>query len=339
MRAVLLLCCLLGAAQACTDLYMNFTDFRLSARTLDLGLMSNWTITSWPTSASLLDEEQQIDNPPLAFWPSKFGALGITANWFGDEHYGFPSLFADSLNERGLSCSLLTLDKTEYQQKSADKTNVFAGLFCFYAVQNYESVHDLQQSLPSIAIWGPDALAQHFVVRDSSGASLVIELVGGMQYVYLDSNDGIGGYGITTNEPTFDFHLTNVAHYEWKRGLARQAVAVPGNFYPEERFLRTHMVRSGMQQMGLMDTHDFQQAFSLTTQVLNTVTVPQGYQWGTDSGSSEGDADHSNWGLVRDHAEPAIYWRDASNPTFRKISLAPLLQGGKRRAMQLESGP
>lgn len=32
---------------------------------------------------------------------------------------------------------------------------------------------------------------------------------------------------------------------------------------------------------------DFQQAFSLTVQVMNTVTVPQGDQYGTDSGSGE----------------------------------------------------
>lgn len=52
----------------------------------------------------------------------------------------------------------------------------------------------------------------------------------------------------------------------------------------------------------------FQQAFSLTVQVMNTVTVPQGDQYGTDSGSGEGNADHSCWGLVRDHQEPALYW-------------------------------
>ena len=62
----------------------------------------------------------------------------------------------------------------------------------------------------------------------------------------------IGQVGVFTNEPTFDWHQQNIEHYEWKRTLARQAVAIPGNFYPEERFLRVHMVKTGMQQMGLM---------------------------------------------------------------------------------------
>jgi hypothetical protein len=40
------------------------------------------------------------------------------------------------------------------------------------------------------------------------------------------------------------------------------------------RFLRIHMVKAGMEESGDADTTDFQQAFSLATQVLNTVTVP-----------------------------------------------------------------
>lgn len=74
---------------------------------------------------------------------------------------------------------------------------------------------------------------------------MYILVVNGQKMIYLDLNDVKSGYGITTNEPYFDFHLQNINHYEWKRTLARQAVAIPGNFYPEERFLRVHMVKSG----------------------------------------------------------------------------------------------
>lgn len=63
-----------------------------------------------------------------------------------------------------------------------------------------------------------------------------------------------------------------------------------GNFYPEDRFLRVHMVKHGMQDMGLMQkssndmekeydeevSTSFQTAFALTVQVLNTVMVPEG---------------------------------------------------------------
>lgn len=336
--------CLVAWCQACSDIYMNFTEHRLSTRSMDLGTQVNWTITTWPKK--IREGTPLKGDPPSAFWPIKYGSVGISGNWFTDEHYGFPSFFADSLNERGLSCSLLMLVGTQYQKRSDDKTNIFAGVFCHYVVQTFESVTDLQQALPNIAIYGPDVLAQHFVIRDSTGSSLVVECINGEQRVYLDRNDNVDGFGIMTNEPTFDWHLENIKHYQWKRTLARQSVAVPGNFYPEERFLRAYMMKEGMQAMGLMSTpaYAYQTAFAYSVQVLNTVSVPMGNQYGTDSGdsgSSEGEGDHTVWGVVRDHKNSILYWRDATNPTFRKLALkdVDLSVRGDKKSMQLESGP
>jgi choloylglycine hydrolase len=282
----------------------------------------------------------------LAAWSSPIGTLGVTANWFGDEIYGFPSLFGDSLNEKGLSCSLLTLINSQYEEKASDKLNVFAGLFCHYVATNYDSVITLQTALQDIRIWGPDALAQHFVVRDATGASLVIECVDGVKRVYLDKNDGTSGYGIMTNEPGFDYHLESIKHYEWKRTLSRQAVAIPGNFYPEERFLRVHMVKSGMQDEGYFNSNasiSYQQAFSLTSQVLNVITVPMGQQYGTDTGESSGEGsnpDHSVWGVIRDHSTPALFWRDSGNPTFRRLLLRDMdfSEKADRKAIKMQEG-
>jgi len=281
----------------------------------------------------------------LVTWSAKYGSIGLTSNWFGDDAWLAIAFFGDTLNEKGLSCGTLALVGTKYQEKSLVKDNVFAGLFCHYAAQNFESVLDLQRVLPTVAIYGPDALAQHFIVRDAAGLSLIIEVMDGRQHVYLDKNDGTQGFGIMTNEPTYNWHVQNVQHYEWKRDLERQAVAVPGNFYPEERFLRTHMIKAGMQQAGLMDkVTDFKQAFALTVQVLNSVSVPEGDQYGTDTGMSSGEGesgDHTKWAVVRDHLQPAIYWRDSGNPTFRSIRLSDvdLSAGAKQLFLPLESGP
>lgn len=58
--------------------------------------------------------------------------------------------------------------------------------------------------------------------------------------------------------------------------------------------------------------------------------------------TGEGNGDHSCWGLVRDHKEPALYWRDATNPTFRKISVKQVLaapHGPRKHALKMETGP
>lgn len=296
---------------ACSDFMMNFSSSGLvmSGRTMDLGSTANWTITSWPVH----NREQLPDPEGLqgARYTSKFGTVGITGNWLGDDKYGFYSLFGEAINEKGLTCGQLTLVGSEYQMPSVGKTNVFFGVFCKWATQLFDNVEDVHNALENVAIWGPEILSEHFVLRDANGASLVVELIDGEQHLYLDFNDGESGYGIMTNEPSFDWHLKNIEHYEWKRTLSRQAVSVPGSWYPDDRFLRIHMVKSGMQEFGLNNAPTYQEAFSLTAQVLNVVTVPYGNQYGTDTGEASGEGsnpDHTMWGITRDHSTPALYW-------------------------------
>lgn len=302
----------LTGAGACSDFIMNFQSpaVVLSGRTMDLGSTTNWTISTWPVGEVVYT----VDPPKHSGhkWTSVYGTMGISGNWLGDDRFGVYALFGDSLNEKGLSCGMLTLINSKYQEPSADKHNVFYGVFCKWATQNFATVLEVKDALPGIAIWGPPILSEHFTLRDATGASLVIELVDGLQKVYLDLDDGKSGFGIMTNEPEFDYHVTNVKHYEWKRGLARQAVPVPGSWYPEERYLRIHMVKSGMKDLGLLTkADDYQQAIALVTQVMNTVTVPYGNQYGTDTGDASGEGsnpDHTMWGIIRDHSTPALYW-------------------------------
>lgn len=332
--------------EGCSDYYMKFKEesFKLSGRTMDLGATNNWTISTWPAGMDngFTSDDESI--PPSFRWTSKYNAIGISGNWFGDSRKLFPSLFGDGLNDQGLSCGMLTLVDSKYEDLDVNKKNIFFGTFCQYAVQMYASVTEAAEAMDSITIYGPDILQEHFILRDATGASLVIEMVDGKKNLYLDLNDdGETGFGIMTNEPELSYHLTNVEHYTWKRSLARQAVAVPGGWYPEERFLRIHMVKSGMEESGDADTTDFQQAFSLTTQVLNTVTVPMGFQYGTDTGENSGEggnADHTMWGVIRDHHEPSIYWRDSYNPTFRRLRLKDIdFKSGEQLMIVLECGP
>ena len=131
--------------------------------------------------------------------------------------------------------------------------------------------------------------------------SLVVETpADGTLHVHDDANDGVTGFGIMTNEPPFEYHIANAQHLAWKRTLVRQAVAVPGSWYPEERFMRVLMTKQAMPPPASL-----QHAVAQAVGVLNTITVPMGEPPGTDSGHHSvelGLADHSLWGVVRDHA-------------------------------------
>ena len=59
--------------------------------------------------------------------------------------------------------------------------------------------------------------------------------------------------------------------------------------------------------------------------VLNTITVPMGSPPGTDSGptsAEHGDFDHTVFGVIRDHASPAFYYRSAYNPSLQRVRLS-----------------
>ena len=71
---------------------------------------------------------------------------------------------------------------------------------------------------------------------------------------------------------------------------------------------------------------------------MNVISVPMGDQYGTDTDEGDSTGDHSVFGLIRDHAGKSIYWRDETNPTFRRVSFDEVDFSG-RKSMKLETGP
>ena len=193
-----------------------------------------------------------------------------------------------------------------------------------------------------VQLWGHGNKGKdytHWVLRDASGMSLVVETpADGTLHLHDDPNDGVAGFGIMTNEPPFEYHLANGRHLAWKRTLVRQAVPVPGSWYPEERFLRVLMAKQPMPP-----PPSLQRAVAQAVAVLNTITVPMGDVPGTDSGPTSAEmglSDHSLFGVVRDHAAKAIYWRSAHNPSLRRLRLSDvdLRKGAAPKQMRVESG-
>jgi hypothetical protein len=67
-----------------------------------------------------------------------------------------------------------------------------------------------------------------------------------------------------------------------------------------------------------------------------------GEQYGTDTGDNSGEGslpDHTNWGVIRDHHNAVLYWRDALNPTFRALRLSDIDWSKGRQSLVMEKGP
>jgi len=326
----------------CSDFYMPTTNtsFRLSVRTMDLGIDGGWNLTSVPRGRVHSSAPQPPVGTALS-WTSKHGYVG-----FSSPKFGFPvdGAIGEAINEKGLSCGALALVPSRMTAASADRPNLHMQYLCQWAVEQYVSVAEVRAALENeVNLYGHGMGGKdytHWVLRDATGMSLVVETPrDGTLHLHDDANDDATGFGIMTNEPAFEYHIANAQHLAWKRTLVRQAVPVPGSWYPEERFIRVLMVKSAMPP-----PLSAQHAVSQAVGVLNTITVPMGSPPGTDSGphSAEmGLADHTLWGVVRDHADPTVYWRSAYNPSLQRLRLADvdLTKGATMRSMAVATGP
>lgn len=326
---------LIRVADSCSNFYMRYTnpDFKISIRTMDVAALDakNWIARSVPrgTQADFMK----------ASWTSQYGYIGFTPK---DSRWSPPGIKSsehvfEGLNERGLSCAILYLagSQCEPQDPLHPEGNVPVEALCKWSLEKFESVMGVKQAMANVSFpCLSDSLHVHYVVQDAQGQSLVIEFTPEGRRLYDDPNDGKTGFGIMTNEPPFDWQLENVRHFEWKRTLARSSAAMPGNFYPDERFLRIHLVKTGLERASQPAT--YREAVADAVSVLNTVTVPLGSIPGTDTEPADEMGDHTQWGIVRDHRRPKIYVRSETNPSFRLIDLEKLDFNPGADAMTLE---
>jgi len=332
---------LLSTALACTDFYMpiNGTQHRISGRTMDLGLDGGWVLSTVPRGLQRTQAANVPASGEAVNWTVRYGNVAFTA-----PKGGFPGIdmVGEAMNEKGLSCGALALVPTVMPPASTTKPNLHTYYVCQYVVDSFASVAEARKGLAQLNLWGHGYEGHdyvHWVLRDATGVSLVLESPQGTVEEFVDANDDQSGFGIMTNEPGFAYHLANVKHLQWKRGLIRQAVSVPGGFYPEERYMRAYMVKSAMPPPASL-----QEAVAQAVGTLNTITVPMGSQYGTDSGKTSGElgeSDHSLWGVIRDHAAPAVYWRSALNPSLQRLRLqdADLAEGATPRTISVTGGP
>jgi len=273
------------------------------ARTMDLGSWEDFELISKPPEDS--------DN---------LGYVGIYPKARHTDKIGIERGVAAGMNTAGLSCDMQTLINSKYPPKPTDKTGVFIGFFCDWALSTFETTGDVKNALLSThSVYGPSVFAQHFSLRDADGKSIVIEFLDEETLIYDDHNDGKEGFGIMTNEPPYPWHVENVKHYEWKKSLAKPLLDAPGAFYPDHRFLRLHSLKGGLEE-----PKSHKDLIMNAVHLLNSVTIPPGSQYGTDSGDGEGEGDHTIFGVVYDHTSLTMYLRSYENQSLQRISLREL---------------
>ncbi len=167
-------------------------------------------------------------------------------------------VLVDGVNEKGLAVGLFYFPGSagymNYTPDDAPRT-LAAWELGSWMLENFASVAEAQDGLADVVVpavvlsqwkFAPEV---HFVVRDETGASIVVEVVGGAIKVHD------APLGVITNSPAYDWHMTNLRNYvnfsmtnvpPVKLGSVTLApfgqgsgmLGLPGDFTPPSRFVR-----------------------------------------------------------------------------------------------------
>lgn len=167
---------------------------------------------------------------------------------------GYP-LYYDATNEKGLSVAGLNFPGNAcYLKKASGKDNVAPFEFIPFILATCKSVADARKALKNMNIYDEDFSRElvhsplHWMIADSKECIVVEPLREGLR---VHDNP----VGILTNNPTFDFHMTNLSNYmsltrsdpannfaeglslaPYSRGMG--ALGLPGDLSSASRFVK-----------------------------------------------------------------------------------------------------
>ncbi|HEX9158193.1 MAG TPA: linear amide C-N hydrolase [Syntrophales bacterium] len=171
-------------------------------------------------------------------------------------------------------------------------------------------------------------------MTDESGASIVIEFKGGEAKIF----DSIG---VITNNPTYDWHTTNIKNYIGLQALSREnavfdgktfnklgngtgAIGLPGDFTPPSRFVRALFFLST--SMPVQQGPD--EAVARAFRILNQFDIPEGSIVATSPTGQGQIQDSTAWTSLSDLKRKRYYFHSQTNRTVRMIELDKLPKEG-----------
>lgn len=317
--------CISSTAPACTGITIKPKDGSvIFARTLEFAADLESNVIIVPRGTEYVGTAPE-GKPGLA-WTTKYGTVGVNA-------FGMPVVL-DGLNEKGLSVGLFYFPGfAEYQVvKAEDARKALApweiGSFLL------GTCSDIQESIAAAnsVLVGDVVLKQmgfvppvHLILTDASGRSVVLEYVDGALKVHDNP------FGVMSNAPTFDWHMTNLSNYvtltkknqervdlagKEIRGLGQGSgmLGLPGDFTPPSRFVRA--VAFSKTARPVEHAKDgVLQAFH----ILNQFDIPKGAAQGIEHGHEV--YDYTLWTSAADLKNLRYYYRTFDNSRIRMVDM------------------
>ena len=280
-------------------------------------------------------------------WENKYGYVAINAVK--------KPFVMDGMNETGLTIGVLYFPGfTEYQPfKAGEESSTLNNVDqCAYILGQFGTVGEIKEALPKLrvihnedidkAFGAPSPL--HMVVTDSTGASIVIEYVGGKLNIYDNK------IGVMTNAPTYDWHILNLRNYPQLRafggptdrqiegvslapfGAGSGMLGLPGDVTPVSRFVRAVAFTET-----LIPPKDIEAGVNEAARILNNFDISRGLVREGES-SENYHLNFTQWTTIGDIKNKRYFWWTEHNRRMRMVDLNALnFEGNKVRSTPLDN--
>jgi penicillin V acylase-like amidase (Ntn superfamily) len=352
MKKWLLALSLLGAANvalACTAVNITAKDGTVIAgRTMEWAYDMKWQINSMPAGTTFEMSGPAALKLPTLSQKTKYALIGISPAVLP----GPPALL-EGQNSAGMSMSANFLPGfTEYPKvTTTDKFYVSVLEFGTMTLGMFGTVDEIKKELPKYKVWydsslpaGPTPPWLHFVFTDKTGASVIVEFVGGEMRLHENVAS------VLTNSPAYQWQVTNLRNYLSLSNFARPSIDIngqnvaeigqggglmglPADYTPPSRFVRTAYLRhfSDVPQTR-------EENVQLVAHILNNVDIPKGVAASKDGGKVV--SDYTQWVAIKDLTNSQWHITDYQNrTTYVTIDLQPLFQSGKAGAWLVDDLP
>ncbi len=316
------------ALQACTGIMLTNVDGSIvHGRTLEFGMEIKSNIAVIPRGYRFVGKAPKGDG---LTYEAKYAVVGFRT--FKDKGV------QDGLNEVGLAAGTFyfptfaryTEVTPENQAKAMSATE-----FPNWILTQFATVGEVRAAIEAGAVvvgptvipdWGPTAPPLHYIVYDKTGASLVIEPVGGK--LVLHDNP----IGVLTNSPPFEWHMTNLRNYIslsprnvppvkvdgltlQQLGQGSGMMGLPGDFTPPSRFVRATVFSTTA-----IPSRDAEEGVKQVFHILNQFDIPVGVARSVEKDGTV-VSDYTQATMVRDPQALRYYYRTYDDQTIRMVDL------------------
>jgi len=331
-----LLICFCGNLFCCTDFTIMAENKSIAnGRSMEFGTDLQSELIIIPKGVK---QQSKLENGQRGIsWTAKYAAMGM--NVFGLD------VLIDGINEKGLTIGGLWMPGTVYPSVKKGTSSQLISLMDLgnWILGSFSSIEEVKDALKVVEIV-PEKIAQigevpplHFSLHDATGESLVIEFTDGKMKMYENK------VGVLTNAPEFSWHETNLRNYLnlsavnaapikldgsvlSPTGQGSGLLGVPGDWTPPSRFVRIAIFKNLVAV-----AKNAKQNSNLAFHLLNTVDIP----YGTIRDRKDQQFDYTQWVVVKDLANPKIYWRTYGDLNIREIDFKEALQRAKNQITKI----